>query len=120
MRTLNGAQAAAGRELHICPLQFDIVDRAIVQFSMPGETVFDPFAGIGTVPYRAVRLGRRGLGVELNADYFRDAVFYCEAAEREAAVPSLFDVLDVAEAESGAAEEVPAAAAESPAQEAAE
>jgi hypothetical protein len=45
MLTLNGAQSAGGRELHICPLQFDIVDRAIAQYSMPGETVLDPFAG---------------------------------------------------------------------------
>jgi len=94
MRTLNGAQHAAGRELHLCPLQFDIVDRAIVQYTMPGETVFDPFAGIGTVPYCAVKLGRKGLGVELNAGYWRDAKSYLEAAEREAAVPTLFDLID--------------------------
>jgi hypothetical protein len=50
MRTMNMLQAAAGREMHLCPLQFDIVDRLIRQFSMEGETVFDPFAGVGTVP----------------------------------------------------------------------
>lgn len=98
MRTLNGAQSAAGRELHVCPLQFDIVDRAIVQFSMAGETVFDPFAGIGTVPFCAVKLKRRGVGVELNADYWRDAIRYCELAEAEASVPTLFDLLEPAEA----------------------
>jgi DNA modification methylase len=98
MRTLNGAQSAAGRELHICPMQFDIVDRAIVQYSMAGETVFDPFAGIGTVPYCAIKLKRCGFGVELNADYFRDAAFYCDAAEREAMVPSLFDLLEAEQA----------------------
>lgn len=98
MRTLNGAQSAAGRELHVCPLQFDIVDRAIVQFSMAGETVFDPFGGIGTVPYCAVKLKRRGLGVELNPDYWRDAIRYCELAEAEASVPTLFDLLEPAEA----------------------
>lgn len=93
MRTLNGAQHAAGRELHICPLQFDVADRAIRRLSMPGELVFDPFAGLGTIPYRAIKLGRRGLGVDLSADYWRDAIIFCEAAERQAAVPSLFDLL---------------------------
>ncbi len=102
MRTLNGAQAAAGREMHLCPLQFDIVDRLIEQFSMPGEMVFDPFAGIGTVPYCAIKLRRRGVGVELNPGYFADAVRYCEEAEREASTPTLFDLdaLDSAARES--------------------
>lgn len=98
MRTLNGAQHSAGREMHLCPLQFDIVDRLIVQFSMKGETVFDPFMGIGTVPLQAVKHGRRGLGVELNGGYFRDAVAYLEAAERELATPTLFDLLAAEEA----------------------
>jgi hypothetical protein len=92
MRTLNADQQAKGREMHLCPLQFDIVDRMIVQFSMKGETVFDPFAGIGTVPLRALKLGRKGLGFELSATYWRDAVRYCRAAEEEAAVPTLFDL----------------------------
>ncbi len=92
MRTLNGAQAAAGREMHLCPLQFDIAERAIVQFSMPGEVVLDPFAGIMTVPYCAVRLGRRGLGIELNAGYFADGLSYLRAAEEEVAAPTLFDL----------------------------
>jgi hypothetical protein len=98
MRTLNGAQAAAGREMHLCPLQFDIVDRVIVQHSMPGEVVFDPFAGIGTVPFCAIKLGRQGLGVELSETYFREAARHCEAAEREASVPTLFALLDGEEA----------------------
>ncbi len=74
MLTLNGAQHAKGNELHICPLQFDIVDRAIVQHSMAGETVMDPFGGLMTTPYRAVKLGRLGIGIELNPDYFADGV----------------------------------------------
>ena len=98
MRTLNGVQHAQGRELHICPLQFDIVDRVIEQCSMKGELVFDPFGGLGTVPYRAIKLGRRGASVELNSNYFLDAVAHCEAAAREASMPSLFDLLDQAAA----------------------
>jgi hypothetical protein len=95
MLTLNGSQAAKGKEMHLCPLQFDIVDRLVAQFSMPGETVFDPFGGLMTVPYRAVKLGRRGEGVELNAGYFLDGCAYVEAAAREINMPSLFDLEDL-------------------------
>lgn len=93
MRTLNGAQYAKGKEMHLCPLQFDICDRVIHQFSMEGETVFDPFAGLGTVLYRALKARRCGLGIELSASYFRDAVYYCDAMAKEVAVPTLFDLL---------------------------
>ena len=92
MRSLNGAQSAARRQLHLCPMQFDIASRVITQYSQPGEVVFDPFVGIGTVAEQAVRLGRFGRGVELSASYFKDAVFYCEKAEMEASVPTLFDM----------------------------
>jgi len=95
MRSLNSAQAAAGRLMHLCPMQFDIADRAITQYTMPGEVVFDPFVGIGTVAARAVRLGRFGRGCELSAGYFTDAVYYCEAAEKKLATPSLFDLTEV-------------------------
>jgi hypothetical protein len=94
MRTLNLRQFQRGEEFHLCPLQFDIVDRLVEQYSMPGETVFDPFMGIGTVPHCAVKLGRKAIGTELSATYWRDAVFYTEAAAREAAAPTLFDLLD--------------------------
>jgi len=104
MRTLNGSQRTRNREKHICPFQFDIVDRAIVARSMPGELVFDPFAGLGTVPLEAVKLGRRGRGHELNANYWADSVAYCREAERDRTVPTLFDAL-----ESGALNEDPAA-----------
>lgn len=93
MRTLNAEQSQKGREMHLCPLQFDIVDRVITQMSNPGDVVFDPFAGIGTVPLRAMKLGRKGLGYELSATYWRDAVRYCQAEEAKAAMPSLFDIL---------------------------
>ncbi len=97
MRTLNGAQHAKGREMHLCPLQFDIVDRAIAQYTMPGELVLDPFAGLGTVPLQALKAGRRGLGIELSPSYFADSVTYLRAAEIEAATPTLFDLLEVEE-----------------------
>lgn len=96
MRTLNGAQAAKGKEMHICPLQFDIVDRCIEQYSMPGETVLDPFGGLMTVPYCALKLGRRGIGIELNNAYWLDGTAYCAAAVRDMSMPTLFnfDALD--------------------------
>lgn len=97
MRSLNGAQHAAGREQHLCPLPYDIVDRLIVQLSMPGETVLDPFAGLMTVPYCAIKLRRKGIGVELSRDYWRDGVAYLQAAEADIAVPTLFQLLGVEE-----------------------
>lgn len=94
MRTLNSTQASKGKEQHLCPLQFDIVERAVEQYSMPGETVLDPFAGLGTVPYMAVKMGRYGVGIELANPYFLDACAYCAGAERGLAMPGLFDVLE--------------------------
>ena len=94
MRTFNGSQVAAGREMHVCPLQFDIVERVINRYSNPGDTVLDPFAGLFTVPERAVRLGRKEYGIELNADYFRDGVGYLKLAEEEMSTPSLFDFIE--------------------------
>lgn len=94
MRTSNMNQAAAGREQHLCPLQHDICDRVINQFSMEGEIVYDPFAGLFTVPMRAVQLGRIGRGCELSDDYFRDGLGYMKDAESKYAIPTLFDLLD--------------------------
>lgn len=97
MRTLNTLQSQKGKEQHLCPLPFDIVDRVIERFSNPGETVFDPFGGIGTVPYRAILKGRKGLATELSPRYFSDAAHWCQAAEREMSVPDLFATLKMEE-----------------------
>jgi DNA modification methylase len=99
MRTLNGEQSQRGLTQHICPLQLDIVDRLIIRYSNEGDVVLDPFSGLGTVPVRALALGRQGLGVELNGGYFLDAVKYLEAQEREQSMPSLFDALESNELE---------------------
>lgn len=95
MLTLNGLQHAKGKEMHLCPMQFDIADRVIEQFSMPGEVVLDPFGGLMTVPYRAILKGRQGLGFELNPAYFIDGAQYCKAAADQLAMPSLFDVSEL-------------------------
>ncbi|MDE4595283.1 DNA methyltransferase [Sinorhizobium meliloti] len=94
MRTLNGEQTKKGLENHICPLQFDIVDRLIKRFSNEGELVFDPFGGLFTVPYRALKLGRRGRASELNPGYFLDGIKYLQAMEREISTPTMFDIFE--------------------------
>jgi hypothetical protein len=93
MLTLNGSQWSKGKEMHICPMQFDIADRCIIQFSNPGDIVLDPFGGLMTVPFRAIKLKRFGIGFELNPAYFLDGAAYCKAAEEQAAIPTLFDTL---------------------------
>ncbi|APP85457.1 DNA methyltransferase [Xanthomonas hortorum] len=94
MLTLNGEQTRRGLENHICPLQFDIVDRLIQRFSNAGELVFDPFGGLFTVPYRALKLGRQGRAAELSTSYFMDGVKYLQAAEREMSMPDLFTTME--------------------------
>lgn len=93
MQTLNGAQSAKGKEMHLCPMQFDVADRAIEQFTMPGETVFDPFGGLMTTAYRALKLGRKAVCTELNARYFLDGCGYAKAMEEKMAMPTLFDIM---------------------------
>lgn len=95
MLTLNTEQSRRAQAMHVCPLQFDIVDRLIERFSNPGDLVYDPFGGLFTVPVRAMRAGRRGRAVELNPQYFLDGVKYCQAEERRATMPSLFDLDEV-------------------------
>lgn len=94
MRTMNTLQAQKGRQLHVCPLQIEIVDRLIERYSNVGDTIFDPFGGLMTVPVRALHLGRHGMATELNSDYFRDGVGYLKAEEMKKEEPSLFDFLD--------------------------
>lgn len=93
MRTLNTSQSQRKAEMHICPLQFDIVERIINRYSAEGETIYDPFGGLMTVPYTAVKMHRYGIGCELSADYFRDGVGYLQEIESKTAMPTLFDLL---------------------------
>lgn len=94
MRTLNGSQWSKGKEMHLCPMQFDIADRVIEQMSNPGDIVLDPFGGLMTVPYRALMKGRKGWAVELSPQYFLDGAAYCKAAENNIDMPTLFDEED--------------------------
>jgi DNA modification methylase len=61
-------------EKHIHPLQLDVIDRCLVLWSNPGETVLTPFMGVGSEVFAAVAAGRRGVGVELKTSYYRQAV----------------------------------------------
>lgn len=87
------ASVMKGKELHLCPLQIDIVDRVITQMSNEGDIVFDPFGGIMTVPVRAILLKRYGIGVELAKEYFLNGAMYCKAMEEKLNIPTLFDEL---------------------------
>lgn len=67
-------------ERHICPLQLEVIQRCIDLWTNKGDIVLDPFAGIGSTPYVAVILCRRGIGFELKESYYKQAVANLEAA----------------------------------------
>lgn len=94
MRTLNTEQRRRDMQMHVCPLQLDIIERLITRYSNEGDVVLDPFGGIGSTPMTAIKMGRYGIGIELNPDYFRDGVGYCKAEENKIDVPTLFDFMD--------------------------
>ena len=94
MKTLNSRQSQKNLQMHICPLQIDIVNRLIERYSNKGDLVFDPFGGIQTVPYCAVKLGRKGLSTELNYDYWKDGLAYLREAEMDISSPTLFDLMN--------------------------
>ena len=94
MLTLNTSQSQRRQALHVCPLQFETVDRLINRYSNEGDLIFDPFGGVGTVPLRALKLGRKGLMTELNEQYFLDAVGYLHEEEDKETVPTLFDFME--------------------------
>ena len=73
-------------ERHICPLQLEVIQRGIELWSNPGDIVFDPFSGIGSTQYMALRLGRRAIGSELKESYFKCAVDNCNMALDEGSI----------------------------------
>lgn len=79
-------------ERHICPLQLGTIERCIRLWSNPGETVLSPFAGIGSEIYQAIKLGRKGIGVELKPSYFSVAVHNIKQAEASLLELPLFDL----------------------------
>lgn len=71
-------------EKHICPLQLPVIERCVELWSKEHEIVLDPFDGIGSTGYQAIKMGRRHVGIELKESYFKQAALNLEAAEREA------------------------------------
>lgn len=67
-------------EKHICPLQLEVIRRAINLWTNPNDIVLTPFLGIGSEVYQALKMGRRGIGIELKESYFNQAVKNCELA----------------------------------------
>jgi DNA modification methylase len=83
-------------ERHICPLQLGTIERCIRLWSAPGETVLDPFAGIGSTGWEAIKRGRRFIGCELKSSYWRIAKQNLEAIEAKSRTRTLFDLLEEA------------------------
>lgn len=67
-------------EKHICPLQLDVIRRAINLWTNENDIVFTPFMGIGSEVYQALKMNRRGIGIELKESYYEQAVKNCENA----------------------------------------
>lgn len=80
--TLNRAAAREEKdERHICPLQLDLIARCLELWTNPDDIVLDPFAGIGSVPVMALRMGRRAMGFELKESYYTQMVLNCKEEE---------------------------------------
>lgn len=94
MKTLNTSQSRKRQTMHVCPLQLDIVERIIGRYSNPGDLVLDPFGGLGTVALMSMKMGRRGYSIELNPDYFRDAVGYLKSEDEKEEQVTLFDLME--------------------------
>ena len=93
--TLNAKAAReAEDERHVCPMALDLIERAIHLWSNPGDTIFDPYSGIGSTGYMAIKTGRRFVGSELKAAYFKQA---CKnIGQARATHGGLFDSMDAA------------------------
>jgi len=82
-------------ERHICPLQLEVIRRALMLWTNPDDVVFSPFAGIGSECYEAVKNGRRAFGIELKESYWKQAVLNMKEAERLSKAPKqiTFDMM---------------------------
>lgn len=79
-------------EKHVHPLQLDVIERCLVLWSNPGETVLSPFAGVGSEPYGAVVNGRKGIGIELKPSYYKQMVKNLALAKRREEQETLFSM----------------------------
>lgn len=94
IRETDVLQVAAARddndEKHLCPLQLGVIERAVKLWSAPGDLVIDPFNGIGSTGYVALKLNRRYAGFELKESYWRVALKNLERAVNEREQRDLF------------------------------
>jgi DNA modification methylase len=79
-------------ERHLCPLQLGVIHRAVKLWSAPGETVYSPFAGVGSEGVESIKLGRQFIGGELKRSYFESAARNLSDAVRENNQMTLFDL----------------------------
>ena len=92
-KVLNGRQAKGDQdEKHICPLQLDVIERCLTLYSNPGDLVLDPFNGIGSTGYQAVKMGRRYIGIELKPEYARQAARFLESAAGQPVIEGIADL----------------------------
>lgn len=70
-------------ERHLCPLQLDVIERALIMWSNKGDIVLSPFMGIGSEGVTSLKLGRRFIGVELKESYWRQACRYMDAQDKQ-------------------------------------
>lgn len=95
--TLNVREARSEQdERHITPLQLETIRRCILLWSMPGESVLSPFAGIGSEGYVAIENGREFVGIELKESYYRVACTNLGRAVESKRQPTLFDAMEMA------------------------
>jgi DNA methylase len=73
-----------GDERHLCPLQLDVIDRALIMWSNPSDTILSPFMGIGSEGVQSLKHGRRFFGIELKESYWAQACRYLDAEDRQA------------------------------------
>lgn len=88
-KVLNARFKGPSDEKHICPMPLDLIERCLTLYSNPGDLILDPFNGIGSTGYQAVKMGRKYIGIELKPEYARQANKFMQ--EAEASKFTLFD-----------------------------
>lgn len=91
--TLNRMFADEESERHVCPLQLDVIERVVKMYSNEGDTVFTPFLGVGSEVYQSVKMGRKGIGIELKKEYYEQAVKNLQTLDDEDKQINLFDYI---------------------------
>lgn len=91
--TLNRMFSDEESEKHIAPLQLDVIERIVRLYSNEGDNVFTPFMGIGSEVYQAVKMNRRGIGIELKKEYFKQAVKNLNSLDDERNQMTIFDFI---------------------------